>query len=85
MVAVAVAGGGALGTMVALIAASRGWEVSVFEARSTLMSAASGANEGKVNLGHVFALGANSTHEVMLRGALTFAPILDEAVGCPID
>jgi hypothetical protein len=85
MVAVAVVGGGLLGSVAALCAAARGWDVELIEARPSLLSAASAVNEGKVHLGPVFALGDAPTHEVMMRGALTFAPLLEEALDLEID
>lgn len=85
MVAVAVVGGGLLGAVAALCATARGWDVQLIEARSDLLSAASAVNEGKVHLGPVFALGGAPTQEVMLRGALSFAPLLEDALGTEID
>lgn len=85
MVAVAVVGGGLLGSVAALCAAARGWDVELIEVRTHPLSAASVVNEGKVHLGPVFALGDEPTHEVMMRGALTFAPLLEEALGVEID
>tara|TARA_R100001132_G_scaffold12820_1_gene11822 strand:+ start:815 stop:2020 length:1206 start_codon:yes stop_codon:yes gene_type:complete len=78
---IVVVGGGMLGTISALLAARRGWEVTLVEAEPSLWSRASRANEGKVHLGPVFALGGLATAEVMLRGAFSFASTVDEAVG----
>lgn len=85
MVRVAVVGGGLVGSLVALLAARSGWDVDVLESRDALLSAASAANEGKVHLGPVFAMGGADTHGVMLRGALAFAPLIEEALGRPLD
>lgn len=85
MVSVAVVGGGLLGSLVALRAAAQGWDVQIFEARSDILSAASAANEGKIHLGPIFALGDADTHGVMLKGALSFASLVDEAIGSALD
>lgn len=82
---VAVVGGGILGSVVALFAASRGWEVDLIDARPTVLSASSCANEGKVHLGPIFALGDAATQELMLRGALSFSSLLDDAMGTSIN
>tara|TARA_Y100000814_G_scaffold281184_1_gene245114 strand:- start:4704 stop:5909 length:1206 start_codon:yes stop_codon:yes gene_type:complete len=76
-----VVGGGLLGTVSALLAARRGWEVTLVEAEPALWTRASRVNEGKIHLGPVFALGGLATAEVMLRGAFSFASTIDEAVG----
>lgn len=82
---VAVIGGGLLGSLVALFAAGRGWDVELVDARPAALSAASRANEGKIHLGPVFALGDEATQEIMLRGALSFASLVEDAVGERID
>ena len=82
---IAVVGGGILGALSALLAARRGWGVTLYEAEPALWSGASSANEGKVHLGAVFALGDPATHEVMQRGALTFAPLVEQAIGEEVD
>ena len=55
--------------------------MDVIERSDELWSGASATNEGKVHLGAVFALGTSATHDVMLRGALAFAPAVEDAVG----
>lgn len=82
---IAVVGAGLLGSIVALFAAARGWEVEVLDSRPEILSAASCANEGKVHLGPIFALGDAETQEVMLRGALSFASIVEDALGTGVD
>jgi glycine/D-amino acid oxidase-like deaminating enzyme len=82
---IAVVGGGILGALSALLAARRGWGVTLYEAAPDLWSGASSANEGKVHLGAVFALGDSATHEVMQRGALTFASLIERATGDEVD
>jgi glycine/D-amino acid oxidase-like deaminating enzyme len=78
---VAVVGGGVVGVTASLLAARRGWRVTLFEAEDRLWTRASAANEGKVHLGPVFALGDEATVEVMQEGALSFADVLEEACG----
>jgi glycine/D-amino acid oxidase-like deaminating enzyme len=80
---VAVVGGGVLGTTTALLAARAGHEVTIFEAELALWTRASASNEGKVHLGLVYALGDEATRRVMLEGALSFADVVDEALGQP--
>lgn len=82
---VAVIGGGLLGSVAALFVAARGWDVELFDARKSLLSGASSANEGKIHLGPIFALGDSATQEVMLRGALSFDSLLEEAMAAEVD
>ncbi len=81
----AVIGGGILGCLSALLAADRGWRVTVFERSSRLWSGASAANEGKIHLGHVYGLADDDTLRTMLAGAFSFAATVDRAVGAPVD
>ncbi len=81
---IAVVGGGIVGATAALLAARRGWRVTLFEAEPRLWTRSSAANEGKVHLGPVFALGDDATVELMQRGAFSFADVLDEACGSPL-
>lgn len=76
-----VVGSGILGSLTALLASRRGARVTLLEERDELWTEASLVNEGKVHLGPVFALGDAATHEVMLRGALAFAPVVERALG----
>jgi hypothetical protein len=84
-VRVAVVGGGIVGTLSALLLAGRGHRVDVFERDAELWSGASAINEGKVHLGGVYALGGARTHEVMMRGAVEFAPCIEAAIGQRVD
>lgn len=82
---IAVIGGGVLGSLVALGLSRDGHEVDLLERRSTLFAGASSAGEGKVHLGHVYALGSDETSDVMLRAALSFDRSVDALVGRPLD
>lgn len=81
---IAVVGGGIVGVTASLLAARQGWRVTLFEAEPKLWSRASAANEGKVHLGPVFALGDEATVELLQRGATSFAGLLDQAAGSPL-
>lgn len=82
---VAVVGAGIVGTLSALLLAGRGHRVDLYERDPELWSGASAVNEGKVHLGGVYALGGARTHEVMMRGAVEFAPCVEAAIGQPVD
>ena len=82
---VAVVGGGVLGVTTALLLAEGGTAVTLFERREVLWSGATAANEGKVHLGPVYALGTERTWSVMIEAALAFGGLLERAVGTPID
>jgi glycine/D-amino acid oxidase-like deaminating enzyme len=84
-VRIAVIGGGLVGSLAALFAAQDGHTVEILERESELWAGASAANEGKIHLGAVFALGSARTHDVMIRGALAFGPMIDAAVGYPVE
>ncbi len=84
MASIAVVGGGIVGVTASLMAARQGWQVALFEAEPELWSRASAVNEGKVHLGPVFALGDDATLDVLQRGALSFAGLLEEATGSPL-
>lgn len=81
---IAVIGAGLLGLTAALLLAEEGCDTVVYERAPTAHAGASDLNEGKVHLGLVYGLADRSTHELMLRGALAFAPILDRAAGTPL-
>ena len=82
---VTVVGGGILGTISALLAAQQGHAVLLVERAPELWRGASRANEGKVHLGPVFALGHTATHDLMLRGALAFARVVERALEMRLD
>lgn len=82
MVDVAVLGGGLTGCGVAVMLARRGARVVLFERRDALLLEASSANEGKIHLGYVYAADrSGATARTMLRGALSFHPIMRELLG----
>lgn len=85
MTRVLIVGGGALGTICALLAARRGFAVDIVERETELWSGASVANEGKVHLGPVFALAEPSTHDIMMRAALAFSDVIEEALDATVD
>lgn len=82
---VAVVGAGIVGTLSALLLAGRDHRVDLFDRDVELWLGASAVNEGKVHLGGVYALGDGRTHEVMMRGAVEFAPCVEAAIGQPVD
>ncbi len=84
MASIAVVGGGIVGVTASLLAARQGWQVTLFEAEPELWSRASAVNEGKIHLGPVFALGDDATVDLLQRGALSFAGLVDEAIGAPL-
>lgn len=76
----AVVGAGIVGLVAALLLARRGHRVTVADRRDALWSGTSAVGEGKIHLGPVYALGDTATHELMLRGALSFAPLIESAL-----
>lgn len=74
-----------LGALVTNGLARRGHDVVVYERRPGLFDGASAAGEGKIHLGHVYALGGMSTANVMLRAALGFDRAVDGLIGRPLD
>lgn len=82
---VAVLGGGLLGVTTAILLARAGCRIELYDSGNQLFSGATAVNEGKVHLGAVYALGDEDTRWHMLRSALSFAPILEQAIGCAVD
>lgn len=71
-------GAGLQGCCIALALASKGLPSTILDAAPEAMSGASLINEGKIHLGFVYALDTHGrTQDLMLKGALHFAPFLD--------
>ena len=74
---VAILGGGLQGCCAALAVAMRGIRVTLYERNSTLLAGAATANEGKIHLGYTYASDRSLiTAGTLLRGALSFAPLM---------
>ncbi len=83
---VVVLGAGIQGTTLALALAIDEHSVIVVDAADGPMTRASEVNEGKVHLGHVYARDTTgATAELMLEGALSFAPSIESFVGRRVD
>jgi glycerol-3-phosphate dehydrogenase len=80
--AVAVIGGGVVGTAVTLALARRGVETTLFEARDRLAGAASGSNSGILHTGFDSTPGELET-QLILRAAELRPPVI-EALGIPV-
>lgn len=81
---VAVLGGGLQGCCIALLLADRGVKVTLFERHDALLQGAALNNEGRVHLGYVYGSDPTlTTARLMIRGALSFAPILDRLLARP--
>jgi len=75
--AIAIFGGGILGSCTALELADRGHRVALFERNAQPLSEASRHNEGKLHLGFVYAADPTfRTAERMIAGAARFADVL---------
>jgi 2-polyprenyl-6-methoxyphenol hydroxylase-like FAD-dependent oxidoreductase len=74
---VAILGGGFQGCCTALALARRGISVTLYDRHPTLLAGAATASEGKIHLGYVYASDRSlATGRTMLRGALSFSPLL---------
>ena len=83
---VGVLGGGLQGCCVALELASRGVEVTIVDKNDALLSRAAVANEGKIHLGYMYAGDPTlATAKMMMTGALSFAPFMEQHLGRPAD
>ena len=72
-------GAGLQGICAALVAARRGATVCLIDQDQACLERASFRNEGKIHLGHVYAYDLSfKTADLMLRSALSFAPLLDK-------
>jgi glycine/D-amino acid oxidase-like deaminating enzyme len=75
-------GAGVQGACAALALADRGYAVTLVDEAPDCLLRASLVNEGKIHLGHVYANDPTfETPRLMLRAALSFAPIVDRLVG----
>ena len=83
---VAVLGAGLQGSCVALELARHGFEVDLFDRNDRCLSQASAQNEGKIHLGYVYGNDPSlRTARLMVRGALSFAPLMRTWIGDAID
>ena len=74
---VAILGGGFQGCCAAIELAMRGTRVTLYDRNSTLLAGAATANEGKIHLGYTYASDRSlATARTLLRGALSFAPLV---------
>ena len=74
---VAILGGGFQGCCVAVELAMRGARVTLYDRHSTLLAGAATAAEGKIHLGYTYASDRSlNTARTLLRGALSFAPLV---------
>ncbi|WP_235300160.1 FAD-dependent oxidoreductase [Synechococcus sp. GFB01] len=75
---IVVLGAGLQGTCAALVAAQRNYQVCLVDQAARCLDRASLRNEGKIHLGHVYANDDSfRTADLMLRSALSFAPLLE--------
>ncbi len=81
-----VLGAGIQGATLALALAIEGYSVTLIDAADRPMTRASEVNEGKIHLGHVYARDTTgATAALMLKGALSFAPLIERWVGHRVD
>ncbi|HEX3085957.1 MAG TPA: FAD-dependent oxidoreductase, partial [Pyrinomonadaceae bacterium] len=83
---IAILGAGATGTCAALELASRGFAVDLYDECDAPVKRASFYNEGKVHLGILYAKDTElRTAGLMIRGALSFASLLNRWIGVDWD
>jgi glycine/D-amino acid oxidase-like deaminating enzyme len=79
-------GAGLQGCAVALLLQRAGHAVTLVDRADGPLRRASLRNEGKIHLGFIFVNDPTfTTPLLMLRGALAFAPVLDQCAGAPLD
>ena len=79
---VAVLGCGFQGCCTALELARRGGSVTLYDRYPSLLAGAVAASEGKIHLGYVYASDRSlATARTMLRGALSFMPLVESYLG----
>ena len=82
---VAVVGAGLTGVSTALILAESNFQIDLYEQKAGPLFGASGANEGKIHLGYVYAMDQSlKTARTMLRGAASFRPVLERWVSSTV-
>ncbi len=82
---VGILGAGIMGCCLALELAQRGISVDLLDLAVEPMTGASLHNEGKLHLGFVYGNDPlKETHKLMLRGSMTFTPILQKLTGCDV-
>ncbi len=82
---VLVLGAGIQGVCLALGLRQRGYAVTLLDQMPDCMLRASLRNEGKIHLGFVYANDASfRTAALLVRAALSFAPLLDDWLGAPV-
>jgi hypothetical protein len=80
---VGIVGAGIMGCSLALELARRSCRVDLIDRAPAPMTGASLHNEGKLHLGFIFANDPlKQTHELMVRGSLSFARIIKNLTGC---
>ena len=83
---VAVLGGGLQGACVAMELASAGISVDLYDKNDRCLTQASAQNEGKIHLGYVYANDPTlGTARAMVRGAITFAPLMRRWLGADFE
>jgi glycine/D-amino acid oxidase-like deaminating enzyme len=83
---IAVLGAGIQGCCLALELASRGVEVDIYDRNAELFTQASLLNEAKIHLGFFYANEPTMrTTNLVMRGALSFLPILRSLLGNEVD
>ena len=83
---VAVLGGGLQGCCLAMALADRGARVTLFDRDDALLTRAAVTNEGKIHLGFMYAGDPSlATARTMIKGALSFAPLLGGWLGIGAD
>lgn len=83
---VLVLGAGLQGVCAALALRQRGHDVCLIDQATGCLERTSLRNEGKIHLGHVYAHDPGfKTADLMLRSALSFAPLLDQWLPAPIN
>ena len=75
-----------LGTCLSLEMARRGFKVDLYDREARCITQAGARNEGKIHLGFVYGADPSfRTADVMLKGALSFYPLLRRWIGNAVD